>query len=71
MTLAVCAAPSHLALIRHFNYVHLISVNNWDIATRNHWPTGHPVYQLEWPHIFNSLYTNYGVTRVQMLPDGD
>ncbi len=70
-TLAVCAATTHLSLTRHFNYVHLISGNHWDVATRNHLPTNHPLYRLVWPHIFNSLYTNYGVTRVQMLPDGD
>ena len=70
-TLAVCAATTHLSLTRHFNYVHLISGNHWDVATRNHLPIGHPLYRLVWPHIFNSLYTNYGITRVQMLPDGD
>jgi arachidonate 15-lipoxygenase len=24
-----------------------------------------------WPHIFHSLFTNYAITGVQMLPDGD
>ena len=56
---------------RHFNYVHLISGNHWDVATRNRLRADHPLYRLVWPHIFNSLYTNYGVTRVQMLPNGD
>ena len=70
-SLAVCAATTHLALTRHFNYVHLITGDHWDVATRNQLPTEHPVYRLLWPHIFNSFYTNYGVTRVQMLPDGD
>lgn len=69
--LAVCAATTHMALTRHFNYVHLISGNHWDVATRNHLPTDHPLYRLVWPHIFNSLYTNHGVTQVQLLPDGD
>lgn len=69
--LAVCASTTHMSLTRHFNYVHLISGNHWDIATRNHLPTDHPLYRLVWPHIFNSLYTNYGITRVQLLPDGD
>jgi hypothetical protein len=70
-SLAVCAATTHLALTRHFNYVHLISGNHWDVATRNRLPSDHPLYRLLWPHVFNSLYTNYGVTRVQMRPDGD
>lgn len=69
--LAVCAATTHLALTRHFDYVHLISGNHWDVATRNRLPTDHPLYRLLWPHIFNSFYTNYAVTRVQMLPEGD
>lgn len=69
--LAVCAATTHIAMIRHFCYVHLISGNHWDVATRNHLPTDHPLYRLVWPHFFNSLYTNHGVTRPQLLPDGD
>ena len=69
--LAVCAATTHLALARHFLAVHLISGNHWDVATRNQLPDDHPVHRLLWPHIFNSFYTNFGVTRVQMLPDGD
>jgi hypothetical protein len=69
--LAVCAATTHLALTRHFDFVHLISGNHWDVATRNQLPTDHPLYRLLWPHIFNSFYTNHAVTRVQMLPDGD
>ena len=69
--LAICAATTHVALTRHFNYVHLISGNHWDVATRNALPTDHPLYRLVWPHIFNSFYTNHGVTRVQMVPTGD
>jgi hypothetical protein len=69
--LAICAASTHLALTRHFNYVHLISGNHWDVITRNYLPTDHPLYLLLWPHILDSCYTNYGVTRTQMLPDGD
>ncbi len=69
--LAVCAATTHIALIRHFCFVHLISGNHWDVATRNRLPTDHPLYRLVWPHFFNSLYTNHGVTRPQLLPDGD
>ena len=51
--------------------MHLISGNHWDVATRNRLQADHPLYRLVWPHVFNSLYTNYGVTRVQMLPNGD
>lgn len=69
--LAMCAATTHMSLTRHFNYVHLISGDHWEVATRNHLPSDHPLYRLVWPHIFNSLFTNYAITAVQMLPDGD
>lgn len=69
--LALCAANTHLSLTRHFNYVHLISGNHWDVAARDYLPDGHPVQYLIWGQIFDSCYTNYGVTRVQMDPDGD
>jgi hypothetical protein len=69
--LAICAATTRMSLTRHFDHVHLISGNHWDVATRNALPSDHPLYRLLWPHVFNSLYTNYGVTRVQMLPTGD
>jgi arachidonate 15-lipoxygenase len=69
--LAICAATTHMSLTRHFNYVHLVSGNHWELATRNNLPPDHPLYRLLWPHIFNSLFTNYAITAVQMLPDGD
>lgn len=69
--LAICAATTHMSLTRHFNYVHLVSGNHWEIATRNNLPPSHPLYRLVWPHLFNSLFTNYAITAVQMLPDGD
>ena len=70
-TLAVCAATTHMSLTRHFNYVHLISGDHWEVATRNNLPADHPLYRLVWPHIFNSLFTNYAITAVQLLPNGD
>lgn len=69
--LALCAANSHLTLTRHFNYVHLVTGNLWDVAARDYLPDGHPVQYLLWGHIFDSCYSNYAVTRVQMDPDGD
>lgn len=69
--LAVCAATTHTCLIRHFNFVHLIAANHWDIVTRNSLATEHPLFRLVWPHIANSLYTNYGITRAQLLPNGE
>lgn len=69
--LAVCAASTHMALTRHYNYVHLVGGDHWAVATRNHLPPDHPLFILLWPHIFHSLYTNYGTARTQLLPDGD
>jgi len=69
--LAVCAASTHLAMTRHFNYVHLICANHWAVAARNHLRYNHPLYRLVWPHMANSLYTNYGITRGQLRADGD
>lgn len=69
--LAVCAATTHLSLTRHFNYVHLVAANHWDVVTRNHLPSDHPLYRLLWPHLTNGLYTNYGITQAQLLPTGD
>jgi arachidonate 15-lipoxygenase len=71
VALAVCATTTHMSLTRHFNYVHLISGNHWELASRNNLPPDHPLYRLIWPHIFNSLFTNYAITTIQMLPDGD
>ena len=69
--LVVCAAATHMALTRHYNYVHLVGGDHWAVATRNHLPPDHPLYRLLWPHISHSLYTNYATARTQLLPDGD
>ena len=69
--LAVCAATTYLALVRHHIGVHLVGGDHWAVAARNHLPSDHPLFRLLWPFIFNSLYTNYGTTRVQLLPEGD
>lgn len=69
--LAVCAATTYTALTRHFNYVHLVCGSSWAIATRNELPIDHPIFRLLWPSNLNSLYTNHGVTEVQLYPDGD
>lgn len=41
--LAVCAATTHMSLTRHFNYVHLVSGDHWETATRNNLPADHPL----------------------------
>ena len=69
--LAVCAATTHVALTRHFNYVHLVAADHWDTVARSELYFDDPFFRLLWPHISNSLCTNYGITRVQMYPDGE
>jgi hypothetical protein len=69
--LAICAATTHASLTRHFNYVHLISGNHWNVAARNFLDSEHPLYRLMWPQNYHSLYTNNGITKVQLLPTGD
>jgi hypothetical protein len=69
--LAICAATTHMALTRHFNYIHLVSGTHWDIVTRNTLPSHHPIYRLLWPSMCNSIYSNHGNTRVQLNPNGD
>jgi len=69
--LALCAATTHLSLVRHFNWVHLASAEPLAIATRNCLPSDHPVCRLLWPHIFGTHQSNYTVTPVQMAQEGD
>lgn len=69
--LAVCAATTYITLTRHFNYVHLVSAAMWAVGTRNELPIDHPIFRLMWPTNLNALYTNYGITEVQLYPDGD
>lgn len=69
--LALCAATTHLSLVRHFNCVHLASAEPLAIATRNCLPSDHPVCRLLWPHIYGTLQSNHMVTLVQMVKDGD
>ena len=69
--LAVCAASTHMALTRHYNYIHLVGGDHWAVATRNHLQPNHPLFRLLWPSISHSLYTNRATARTQLLPDGD
>ncbi len=70
-TLALCAATNHLALVRHFNGVHLASSAHIAIATRNCLFPDHPLCRLLWPHIFRTQQSNRAVTIAQMTQGGD
>jgi arachidonate 15-lipoxygenase len=69
--IALCAASTHLSLVRHFNWVHLAGGAQLAIATRNSLPTNHSLFRLLWPYIFGTLQSNDMVTSGQMAPGGD
>jgi hypothetical protein len=69
--IALCAASTHLSLVRHFNWVHLAGGAQLAIATRNSLPEDHALFRLLWPYIFGTLQSNDMVTRGQMARGGD
>jgi hypothetical protein len=69
--LALCAASTHLSLVRHFNWVHLTAGAALAIATRNELPADHPLRRVLWPHVFGTQYSNEIVTQGQMVEGGD
>ncbi len=69
--MAMCAATTHLSLVRHFNWIHLVCGGPLAMSTRNCLPVGHPVKRLLWPHIFATQSSNEMVTLDQMTPGGD
>jgi hypothetical protein len=69
--IALCAASTHLSLVRHFNWVHLAGGAQLAIATRNSLPEDHPLFRLLWPYIYGTQQSNDMVTRGQMALGGD
>lgn len=69
--IALCAASTHLSLVRHFNWVHLVAGAQLAIATRNCLSADHPLCRLLWPYIFGTQQSNDMVTRGQMVIGGD
>jgi len=69
--IALCAASTHLSLVRHFNWVHLVAGAQLAIATRNCLSADHPLCRLLWPYIFGTQQSNDMVTRAQMARGGD
>ena len=63
---ALCAATTHLSLVRHFNWVHLAGGAQLAIATRNRLSASHPLCRLLWPYIYATQQSNDIVTRGQM-----
>ena len=69
--LALCAATTHVSLVRHMNGVHLAAGGPFAIATRNCLPASHPLRRLLWPHMFGTQYSNELITKGLMAPGGD
>ena len=69
--LALCAASTHLSMVRHFDWVHLACGGPLAIATRNRLPQDHPLCRLLWPHTYGTQYSNDIVTVPQMGEAGD
>src|SRR5271163_1011294 len=69
--IALCAASTHLSLVRHFNWVHLAGGAQLAIATRNRLSASHPLCRLLWPYIYATFQSNDIVTRGQMVRGGD
>src|SRR5574341_898367 len=69
--IALCAATTHVSLVRHFNGVHLAAGGPFAIATRNNLPAAHPLRRLLWPHMYGTQYSNQLVTKGQMVKGGD
>ena len=67
----MCAASTHLSLVRHFNWVHLAGGAQLAIATRNRLSANHPLFRLLWPYIYGTQQSNDMVTRGQMVRGGD
>lgn len=69
--LALCAATTHMSLVRHFNWLHLALGGPLAMATRNELPADHPVRRLLWPHVYGTQSGNQIVTKGQMSMGGD
>jgi arachidonate 15-lipoxygenase len=68
---ALCAMTTHLSLVRHFNWIHLVAGARLAMITRNHLPPDHSVRRLLWPHVYGTQYSNQVVTPPQMTRGGD
>lgn len=69
--IALCAATTHLSLVRHFNWVHLVGGAHLAIATRNRLPPEHPLCRLLWPYLYGTAANSDNVTRGQMVRGGE
>jgi len=69
--IAVCAATTHTALVRHWTWTHVIGGELFAFATRQRLTDSHPLYRLLWPHIVGTHASNRLATLGQLMPGGD
>lgn len=69
--IALCAATTHMSLVRHFCWTHLVGGSALAIATRNCLPVDHPVRRLLWPHTYGTQDSTLLATKSQLTPGGD
>ncbi len=69
--IALCAATTHTALVRHWTWTHLIGGESFSAATRNHLPPDHPLCRLLWPHMVGTHASNRLAILGQLVPEGD
>jgi hypothetical protein len=69
--LALCAASTHLSLVRHFGWIHLAAGGPLAVVTRNELPPDHALRRLLWPHLYATQYSNDLITRDLLAPGGD
>ena len=69
--IALCAVTTHVSLVRHFNWAHLVGSAHLAIATRNRLLPEHPLCRLMWPYMYGTQQSNDMVTKGQMVRGGD
>jgi arachidonate 15-lipoxygenase len=69
--IATCAANNHMALVRHYCWVHLTFGAALSIATRNELPTAHPLRRFLWPHVYGTELSNHVTALGQLSKGGD
>ena len=69
--LALCAASTHLSIVRHMGWIHLAAGGPLAVVTRNELPPDHPLRRLLWPHVYATQYSNDLITVDQLVPGGD
>lgn len=69
--IAVCAATTHTALVRHWTWAHLIGGELFAFATRKQLTESHPLSRLLWPHMVGTHASNRLAALGQLAPGGD